>query len=105
MRCNFLDANLRIGSLGRIREVDEEFLNFSEKESGLSSRPLSRQGVRLIQVLPNENEISPEFLEAMGLDISKECGVEEHCKCNPNHSDCDLSDSDNESVIGKSGLV
>ena len=33
MRCKFLDANLRIGSLGRIREVDEELLNLSEKEN------------------------------------------------------------------------
>ena len=102
MRCNFLDANLRIGSLGRIREVDEELLNFSEKESGLSSRPQSRQGVRLIQVLPNENEIFPETMEARGLNISKECCIEEHCKYNPDNLVCDLSDSDSESVRSKS---
>ena len=95
----FNDANLRIRSLSRIREVDEELLNLSEKESGLSSRTLSRQGVHFIQVLPNE-EISPESMEAMG--ISKKCCIEEHSKYNPDHLDCDLSNTDYESVMGKS---
>ena len=63
MRSSFLDANLRIGSLGRIREVDEEFLSMSEKECGLSSRPLSRRGVRVIQVQPQENELFQELEE------------------------------------------
>ena len=101
MRCNFLDANLRIGSLGRIREVDEELLNISEKESCSSSRPLSGCGVRLIQVQPKENEILPGSVEENDAGISevpKECSFEEHCK----YSYDDLFDfsDDNEGITG-----
>ncbi|CAB4045517.1 Hypothetical predicted protein, partial [Paramuricea clavata] len=100
MRCRFLDANLRIGSLGRIREVDEEFLSISEKENGLSSRPLSRRGVRLIQVQPKENEILQDAVEADDVrssELSKECCIEEHCKDSSNDL-CGFSD-DLESII------
>ena len=101
MRCRFLDANLRIGSLGRIREVDEEFLSISEQENGFSSRPLSRRGVRLIQVQPRENEILQETVEAddaRSSELPKECCIEEHCKDSSNDL-CGFSD-DSETIIG-----
>jgi hypothetical protein len=101
MRCRFLDANLRIGSLGRIREVDEEFLSISEQENGFSSRPLSRRGVRLIQVQPRENEILQEAVEAddaRSSELPKKCCIEEHCKDSSNDL-CGFS-YDSETIIG-----
>jgi hypothetical protein len=100
MRCKFLDANLRIGSLGRIREVDEELLNLSEKESGLSSRPLSRRGVRLIQVQPKENEMWSESSEASSLQEPRECCIEEHCEYTSDDLG-ELLDSESESITGE----
>lgn len=92
MRSSFLDANLRIGSLGRIREVDEEFLSMSEKECGLSSRPLSRGGVRVIQVLPQENELFQELEEDdLGCsEVVNEFALKE-CEYGSNYL-CDFSD-------------
>lgn len=60
MRCGFLEANLRINSLGRIREVNEEILNISKKELGDGY-----QGeVRLIQVKTRHGEELQETVQA-----------------------------------------
>lgn len=101
MRSSFLDANLRIGSLGRIREVDEEFLSMSEKECSLSPRPLSRSGVRVIQVQPKENELLQGFVQEEDLvcsEVLNECTLKE-CEYGSNDS-CDFSDEPE----GKKGL-
>ena len=94
MRSSFIDANLRIGSLGRIREVDEEFLSLSEKECSLPSRPLSRQEVRFIQVQPKENELVQELSEKDLLcsKVPKEC-ISNQCEYGSN----DLCDFTHES--------
>ena len=98
MRSSFLDANLRIGSLGRIREVDEEFLSMSEKECGLSSRPLSRRGVRVIQVQPQENELFQGLEEDLGCsEVVNECTLKEY-----EYGSNDLSDFSDEPE-GKEG--
>ena len=87
MRSSFLDANLKIGSLGRIREVDERFLDSSEKETSSVVNPLPRRGVRLIEVQPKENNImQQEPVQAKvseNFELPKECYIEEHCRYSP----------------------
>lgn len=86
MRCSFLDANLQIGSLGRIREVDEEFLNISEKEKQNCTSP--KRGVRLIQVRPKEDETlraKPNHRESF--EELKEFCCEQRYKCNDDFGD------------------
>lgn len=93
MRCSFLDANLQIGSLGRIREVDEEFLNISEKEKQNCTSP--KRGVRLIQVRPKEDEILPLTpKQSECFEELKEFCLEQHYKGND-----DIGDLANSAVL------